>query len=144
MNRAEELAQGIDWDALEQRATEMTTKSYVPYSKYPVGAAGFAEDGRLLSGCNVENAGYGVTLCAECGLISELIATGGGKIRAFLCVNGVGDIIMPCGRCRQLLREHASTDLVLKTVSGFKTMDEVLPDSFGPEYLSRYEEKASK
>jgi cytidine deaminase len=141
--RAEELARDIDWDALHARAIQMTTRSYVPYSKYPVGAAAWTTDGRLVSGCNVENAGYGVTLCAECGLISELVATGGGRLKGFLCVNGAGEIIMPCGRCRQLLWEHGGANLVLNTVRGFKTMDQVLPDGFGPSDLDHYEEKIS-
>lgn len=144
MTSANELAVGVDWDALHAKAVEMTTKSYVPYSKYPVGAAAITIDGRTVSGCNVENAGYGVTLCAECGLISELVATGGGRLKAFLCVNGAGEIIMPCGRCRQLLFEHGGRDLVLKTVNGFQTMDEILPDAFGPDSLEHYEEKVSK
>lgn len=143
MSNAENTAD-IDWDALKIRATEMTTKSYVPYSNYPVGAAAFTSDGRLVSGCNVENAGYGVTLCAECGLISELIATGGGRLTAFLCVNGSGDIIMPCGRCRQLLFEHGGRDLLVYTVSGIKTMDQVLPDAFGPDALDDYKESEAK
>lgn len=144
MTQAQQLAEGIDWDALHARAVKMTTLAYIPYSKYPVGAAALTTDGRMVSGCNVENAGYGVTLCAECGLISELIATGGGRLKAFLCVNGAGEIIMPCGRCRQLLFEHGGKELVLKTVSGFKTMDEVLPDAFGPDSLDHYEEKVSQ
>lgn len=144
MTSEQQLGAGFDWDALHARAVEMTTKAYCPYSKYPVGAAAFTTDGRMVAGCNVENAGLGVTLCAECGLVSELIATGGGRLAAFLCVNGSGEIIMPCGRCRQLLWEHGGPRLVLKTVSGFKTMTEVLPDAFGPNDLDHYEEKASQ
>jgi len=144
MSNQEILATDIDWDALKTRAIEMTKMSYVPYSNYPVGAAAFTTDGRIVSGCNVENAGYGVTLCAECGLISELIATGGGKLKAFLCVNGAGDIIMPCGRCRQLLFEHGGRALLVNTVSGIKTMDQVLPDAFGPEALDEYKESEAK
>ncbi|WP_029068634.1 cytidine deaminase [Jonesia quinghaiensis] len=140
MTRAQELAASINWDDLIQAARDMTLRSYVPYSKYPVGAAAITTDGRLVRGCNVENAGYGVTLCAECGLISELVASGGGRLQAFVCVNGEGDVIMPCGRCRQLLWEHGGADLVLSTVSGYKTMSEVLPDAFGPSDLTDYEE----
>ena len=77
-------------------------------------------------------AGYGVTLCAECGMVSELIAGGGGKLTAFVCVNGQGDVIMQCGRCRQLLNEFALPGMLLETVSGIRTIDEVLPDAFGP------------
>jgi len=140
---AQEAAQDIDWPQLRALAVEMTTKSYAPYSNYPVGAAAITWDGRYVTGCNVENAGYGVTLCAECGLISQLIATGGGKLRAFTCVNGVGEIIMPCGRCRQLLWEHGGAQLVVETPKGFHMMDEVLPQAFGPSDLDQYEEKVS-
>ena len=128
----------IDWDALQAAAHDATKHAYVPYSGYPVGAAAIADDGRLASGCNIENAGYGVTLCAECSLVSQLFMTGGGTIRAFVCVNGDGDVIMPCGRCRQLLFEHSSDDTELLTVSGIRTMDEVLPDGFGPRSLEEY------
>ena len=132
------MTEPIDWESLQQAAHDATKLAYVPYSGYPVGAAAFADDGRLLTGCNIENAGYGVTLCAECSLISQLFMTGGGTIRAFVCVNGDGDIIMPCGRCRQLLFEHSSAETELLTVSGIRTMDEVLPDGFGPRALADY------
>ncbi|WP_110182812.1 cytidine deaminase [Nocardioides solisilvae] len=128
-----------DWDALRAAATEVAGRAYAPYSRYRVGAAARAvgDDGasRVLVGCNVENAGYGVTLCAECGLVSQLHATGGGRLTHFVCVNGAGEVIMPCGRCRQLLHEHGGRELLLLTVSGVRRMDEVLPDAFGPEDL---------
>ncbi len=126
------------WDELLAAAREMTTRSYAPYSKYPVGAAGTADDGRLVTGCNVENASYGLTLCAECGLISQLIATGGGRLAALCCVDASGTVIMPCGRCRQLLYEHSAEGMLLETVSGIRTIDEVLPDAFGPRQLAAY------
>ena len=85
-------------------------RAYAPYSHYPVGAAALADDGRVVVGCNVENAAYGVVLCAECGVVSQLHATGGGRLTHFVCVNGDGDVIMPCGRCRQLLFEHGGSD----------------------------------
>ena len=132
----------IDWDALRQAAHAATKLAYVPYSGYPVGAAAIADDGRLVSGCNIENAGYGVTLCAECSLVSQLFMTGGGRIRAFVCVNGDGDVIMPCGRCRQLLFEHSDAETRLLTVSGIRTMGEVLPDGFGPRDLDDYRKDA--
>jgi cytidine deaminase len=125
----------FDWDALLDQARQISTRAYVPYSRYPVGAAAVADDGRILTGCNVENAGYGVTLCAECGVISSLVATGGGRLTHFACVNGAGAVIMPCGRCRQLLFEHGGPDLLLLTVSGVRPMSEVLPDAFGPDDL---------
>lgn len=128
----------IDWAALRDVAKGALQHAYVPYSNFPVGAAALVEDGRVVSGCNVENASYGVTLCAECGLISQLAMSGGGKLIAFTCVDGHGNILMPCGRCRQLLFEHSADGMVLETVSGIKTIDEVLPDAFGPRELREY------
>jgi cytidine deaminase len=125
----------INWDELRKVANESMKKAYAPYSKFPVGAAALTEDGRVVSGCNVENASYGLGLCAECSLVSNLTMTGGGKLVAFTCVDGHGNVLMPCGRCRQLLFEHSAAGMVLETVSGFKTIDEVLPDSFGPRDL---------
>lgn len=128
----------IDWGLLRERARDAMAKAYVPYSQYPVGAAAIVDDGRVVSGCNVENASYGVTLCAECSLVSALVMSGGGKLVAFACVDGHGETLMPCGRCRQLLFEHSAEGMVLDTVSGFKTIDEVLPDAFGPRTLAVY------
>lgn len=128
----------IDWELLRAEAREAMTCAYVPYSKYPVGAAALVDDGRIISGCNVENASYGLTLCAECALVSALHMSGGGKLVAFACVNGDGDRLMPCGRCRQLLYEHSTEGMLLDTVSGIKTIDEVLPDAFGPRQLEEY------
>ena len=125
----------FDWDTLREAAVEVSRRAYAPYSHYPVGAAGVADDGRVLVGCNVENAAYGVVLCAECGMVSSLHATGGGRLTHVVCVNGVGDVIMPCGRCRQLLWEHGGADLQVMTTHGVRRMDEVLPDAFGPEDL---------
>ncbi len=128
----------IDWGALTAAATEAMGHAYVPYSKFPVGAAALVDDGRIISGCNVENASYGLTLCAECALVSTLHMTGGGRLVAFACVDGHGATLMPCGRCRQLLREHAAKGMQLQTVSGIRTMEQVLPDAFGPEQLDDY------
>lgn len=128
----------IDWETLRKHAREAMAHAYVPYSKFPVGAAALVDDGRIISGCNVENASYGLTLCAECALVSSLHMTGGGKLVAFACVNGDGDRLMPCGRCRQLLYEHSAEGMLLDTVSGMKTIDEVLPDAFGPRQLEEY------
>ncbi|RWZ68500.1 cytidine deaminase [Labedella populi] len=127
-----------DWDALRAVADEAMRKAYVPYSMFPVGVAAIVDDGRVISGCNVENASYGLTLCAECALVSTLHLTGGGKLVRFTCVDGDGNILMPCGRCRQLLFEHAAPGMLLETVSGVRTMDEVLPDAFGPSTLDAY------
>ena len=126
---------GVDWDALRARATEVMHRAYAPYSRFKVGAAALVDDGRVVAGCNVENAAYGVVLCAECGLVSDLVAGGGGRLVAFTCVDGHGNVLMPCGRCRQLLFEHGGPGLVLETVSGLRTMAEVLPDAFGPTDL---------
>jgi len=125
----------IDWDELRAAATEAMQRAYAPYSRYRVGAAALVSDGRIVQGCNVENASYGVTLCAECGLVSELQMSGGGQLVAFVCVNNDGHTIMPCGRCRQLLYEFALPGMLLETVSGIRTIDEVLPDAFGPRDL---------
>jgi cytidine deaminase len=128
----------IDWAALRAAANEALGWSYSPYSNFPVGAAALVDDGRIVQGANVENASYGVGLCAECGLVSNLAATGGGKLVAFSCVDGHGNVLMPCGRCRQLLYEFSAPGMLLETVSGIKTIDEVLPDAFGPRQLAEY------
>lgn len=145
MSTSESPAQGqpgTEFDELLAAAREIAERAYTPYSQFRVGAAAFTEDGRLVRGCNVENAGYGVTLCAECGLISELFAGGGGRLRRFVCVGGDArlsreerGVVMPCGRCRQLLSEHAAPDLVILTPEGPRTMEEVLPQAFGPADL---------
>lgn len=125
----------VDWEGLRAAAREVMSHAYAPYSRFPVGAAALVDDGRVVVGCNVENASYGVTLCAECGLVSALHASGGGRLVAFTCVDAHGAVLMPCGRCRQLLFEHGGRDLLVETVSGIRPMSEVLPDAFGPEDL---------
>ena len=130
--------ESVDWSALKSAAIEAMKRAYAPYSDFPVGAAALVDDGRIVSGCNVENASYGVGLCAECSLVSNLTMTGGGKLVAFACVDGNEDVLMPCGRCRQLLYEHSAPGMVLETVSGMKTIDQVLPDAFGPRQLEEY------
>jgi cytidine deaminase len=128
----------IDWTALRDAAIEAMGHAYAPYSNFPVGAAALVDDGRIVVGCNSENASFGVGLCAECGLISALAISGGGRLVAFSCVDGHGEALMPCGRCRQLLYEHSAPGMVLQTVSGIRTIDEVLPDAFGPRQLDEY------
>lgn len=123
------------WEALREAAVDVATRAYAPYSGYRVGAAALVDDGRTVTGCNVENAAYGVTLCAECGLVSALHAGGGGRLVRFVCVNGDGDVIMPCGRCRQLLWENGGAALEVWTVRGVRPMTAVLPDAFGPDDL---------
>ncbi len=127
----------VDWDALREAAQQVMRRAYVPYSRYPVGAAALTDAGDVVVGCNVENAAYGVTLCAECSLVSALITGGGGRLVAFTCVDSRGEQIMPCGRCRQLLWEHGGPELLVDSVAGIRTMNEVLPDAFGPEDLGR-------
>ena len=125
----------IDWALLRAEALLAMKRAYVPYSKFPVGVAALVDDGRIVTGCNVENASYGLTLCAECGLVSSLIASGGGRLVAFACVDISGNPLMPCGRCRQLLQEHGGADLQLMTDQGVKPLSELLPWAFGPEEI---------
>jgi cytidine deaminase len=125
----------IDWAALRRAALEAMGLAYAPYSQFPVGAAAIVDDGRTVVGCNVENASLGLTLCAECGLVSALHASGGGRLVAFACVDARGDVLMPCGRCRQLLWEHGGPDLVVDTAEGPMPMIDVLPLAFGQENL---------
>jgi cytidine deaminase len=126
-------AASIDWAGLRRAALEAMGHAYAPYSQYPVGAAALVDDGRVVIGCNVENASYGIGLCAECGLVSALHASGGGRLVAFACVDFRGDVLMPCGRCRQLLWEHGGPDLLVDTPEGVKPMIEVLPLAFTRE-----------
>ncbi|MDT0201965.1 cytidine deaminase [Nocardioides sp. AE5] len=125
----------IDWAALTKQAVAAMRRAYAPYSDYQVGAAALVDDGRVVAGCNVENAAYGVALCAECGLVSQLHMSGGGRLTHLVCVNKAGEVIMPCGRCRQLLMESGGPDMQLMTSAGVRTMEEILPDSFGPHAL---------
>lgn len=125
----------VDWDALRAAAAEVVERAYAPYSRFPVGAAALVDDGRIVVGCNVENAAYGVVLCAECGVVSSLHAGGGGRLVAFTSVGGHGQRLMPCGRCRQLLWEHGGPDLLVDTPEGVLTMRDVLPQAFDAEDL---------
>nr|WP_310167553.1 cytidine deaminase [Arthrobacter sp. BE255] len=125
----------VDWQELEAAAVGAMNNAYAPYSKFRVGAAALTDDGRIVSGCNVENASYGLSLCAECALVGNLHMTGGGLLRAFYCVDAAGQVLMPCGRCRQLLYEFRAPGMELMTTQGIKTMDQVLPDAFGPHNL---------
>ncbi len=131
------MSSAIDWDALRKAAQDVMTKAYAPYSRYPVGAAALVDDGRVVVGCNVENAAYGVTLCAECSLISALVVGGGGRLVAFTCVDSRGEVLAPCGRCRQLLWEHGGPDLLVETAwAGIIPMSQVLPGGFGSDNLN--------
>jgi cytidine deaminase len=123
------------WHELRERATEAAATAYAPYSRLRVGAAGRTDDGRIVTGCNVENASYGLTLCAECGLVSELHRSGGGRLVEVVAVDGEGAILAPCGRCRQLLYEAGGPGLLVGTADGVRPMSDVLPGAFGPDDL---------
>lgn len=131
----------IEWDVLRREAVAAMGKAYAPYSKFPVGAAAVVDDGRIVVGCNVENASYGLGLCAECGLVSTLAASGGGRLVAMVCVDGEGEFLMPCGRCRQLLFEHGGPSMRVATADGSVTVADLLPRAFGPHDL---DERAAK
>jgi cytidine deaminase len=125
----------VDWPELRRAALEAMGTAYAPYSQFPVGAAALVDDGRIVVGCNVENAAYGLGLCAECGIVSALHSGGGGRLVAFACVDSRGSLLMPCGRCRQLLWEHGGPDLEIDTPEGVQTMLDVLPQAFGQNDL---------
>jgi cytidine deaminase len=129
--------EAVDWAALRTAARDVMRHAYAPYSRFPVGAAGLVDDGRVVVGCNVENASYGMTLCAECGMVSALHATGGGRLRAVTCCDAAGQLLMPCGRCRQLLLENGGGGLLVDTPGGVRRLSEVLPDAFGADDLRR-------
>jgi cytidine deaminase len=126
-----------DWTELRAAAVEAMRRAYAPYSEFPVGAAALVDDGRVLVGCNVENASYGLGLCAECGLISALYASGGGRLIAVACVDGRGEPLLPCGRCRQLLWEHGGAKLLVDHVDGPLRMAELMPHPFDEIDLGR-------
>ncbi len=129
---------GVDWAALRAAARDVRLHAYAPYSGFRVGVAGLVDDGRIVTGCNVENASYGVGLCAECGMVSALHAGGGGRLVAVACVGPDGEPLMPCGRCRQLLWENGGPACLLATPRGVVPMREVLPDAFGPDDLATH------
>lgn len=126
----------VEWDALRRAAVAALQYAYVPYSGFPVGVAGVVDDGRTVSGCNVENASYGLTLCAECSMISALCMSGGGRLTAVVCVDRHGGDLMPCGRCRQLLWEHGGQRCLIHTPAGVRTLADILPQAFGAPDLS--------
>ena len=124
-----------DWDALQARAQEMARRAYAPYSNVRVGAAALVSDGRIVAGCNVENASYGLTLCAECSVAAALVSSGGGRLLALAVVGGDGQYLAPCGRCRQVLFEFGGPELLIDTGTAIVTLDHLLPDAFGPADL---------
>ena len=126
-----------EWKTLRDNARMMIDKAYAPYSRYPVGAAAITDDGRVVFGCNVENVSYGLTICAEVTLVAQLVATGGGRLRAVAVCDPDGSPLMPCGRCRQVLLEHGGPDLLVDHADAPRTLGELLPDAFGPADLDR-------
>jgi cytidine deaminase len=129
----------VDWKTLQAKAIEVAERAYAPYSRFPVGAAALTADGRILVGCNVENVSYGLGLCAECAVVCALHSAGGGRLVALTCVDGSGTLLMPCGRCRQVLLEHGGPELLIDHPAGPRPLRELLPDAFGPEDLARME-----
>ncbi len=120
----------IDWDALRCAAVQAAALGYCPYSQLQVGAAALCDDGRMVTGCNVENASYGLTLCAECTMAGQLRLSGGGRFVAVACRSGTGELLMPCGRCRQVLHELGGPSCVVDTAHGVRPLADLLPDAF--------------
>ena len=133
------VADAIDWKSLRDKAIHAARGAYAPYSGFPVGAAALVDDGRIISGCNVENVSYGLGLCAECAVVCALHSTGGGRLRALVCVDGGGALLMPCGRCRQVLLEHGGPDLLIDHPEGPRRLGVLLPDAFGPDDIAAYQ-----
>ncbi|TVS83460.1 cytidine deaminase [Mycobacterium helveticum] len=127
----------VDWNALRGKAIDVAAHAYAPYSRFAVGAAALVGDGRVVTGCNVENVSYGLGLCAECSVVSALYATGGGRLVALSCVDATGAPLMPCGRCRQVLIEHGGPGLLIDHPAGPRRLGDLLPDAFGPDDLAR-------
>ena len=123
----------IDWGSLRAEARRMLDRAYAPYSRLRVGAAALVDDGRIVTGCNVENASYGLSLCAECGVAQALVAGGGGRLVALSVLAGDGEHASPCGRCRQVLWEHGGGELLIDTGRSVVTLAELLPAAFGPD-----------
>jgi cytidine deaminase len=127
----------IDWKLLQDKAVEACSGAYAPYSGFPVGAAALVDNHRIVAGCNVENVSYGLGLCAECSVVCALHSTGGGRLVALVCVAADGELLMPCGRCRQVLYEHGGAEMLIAHPSGPKRLAQLLPDAFGPDDLER-------
>jgi cytidine deaminase len=127
-----------DWAELRRVATDVAERAYAPYSKLSVGAAGVTDRGEVIAGCNVENASYGLTLCAECGLVSALAASGASRLLAVSVVAGDGNPLTPCGRCRQLLLEHGGPGLLIDAGPGAEPqrIGDLLPGGFDADVLA--------
>lgn len=129
------MSDKIEWDMLRRNAIEVAANAYAPYSRLRVGAAGLTDDGRVVTGCNVENVSYGLSLCAECAVVCGLHVAGGGRLVALSCTDADGNLLMPCGRCRQVLLEHGGPQLLLDHPAGARPLGALLPDAFGPDAL---------
>ncbi|MDG4664157.1 cytidine deaminase [Mycobacterium sp. 236(2023)] len=127
----------VDWKMLRRKAIDASEHAYAPYSRFRVGAAALVDDHRIVAGCNVENVSYGLGLCAECAVVCALHSGGGGRLIALSCVGPDGEVLMPCGRCRQVLLEHGGTALLIDHPLGPRPLGELLPDAFGPDDLAR-------
>ena len=127
----------VEWNMLRRSAIDVASLAYAPYSMFRVGAAALVDDGRVVTGCNVENVSYGLSLCAECAVVCALHATGGGRLVALVCVETGGSVLMPCGRCRQVLLEHGGPAMLIDHPAGPRPLDDLLPDAFGPGDLAR-------
>jgi cytidine deaminase len=135
------VAVDVDWKSLRDSAIGVMSRAYAPYSRFPVGAAALTSDRRIVVGCNVENVSYGLGLCAECSVVCALHAGGGGRLVALSCVDATGALLMPCGRCRQVLLEHGGPDMLIDHPGGPRPLSELLPDAFGPDDLRRLGQK---
>lgn len=132
-----ETGSGIEWKLLRDKAIEISGRAYAPYSRFPVGAAALCDDGRIVTGTNVENVSYGLGLCAECAVVCATVSGGGGRLLALAVVDADGRSLSPCGRCRQLLYEHGGPGMLIDTAAGPRPLAELLPDAFGPDDLER-------
>ena len=126
----------IDWHELQLEAIRARASAYAPYSEFPVGAAALTNSGRVIRGCNVENASYGHALCAECGVVSALHAEDSGAIVALVVVDKDDHLISPCGRCRQILLENATSDAVIKLPAGEVALSDLMPYPFTRDNLT--------
>ena len=138
------VSRDVDWEMLRRSATEVLAQAYAPYSGFSVGAAALVDDHRVVVGCNVENVSYGLGLCAECAVVCALFGSGGGRLVALSCVDATGQILMPCGRCRQVLFEHGGAQLLIDHPLGPRPLGDLLPDAFGPDDLARLDRAAEQ
>jgi cytidine deaminase len=134
------MAEDIAWEALFQQASKVRERAHVPYSRFPVGAAILYEDGAVVAGCNVENATYGLTVCAERGAFVSGVAQGHGKPRAVAIVVDTPSPCPPCGMCRQVMAEFGGPELPvrsrnLKGEEARYTLGELLPHAFTRDFL---------